>query len=85
MLKDILKIMDDTGALIKSKISKDLNISEEMLEDLIKQLIRMDYLKEDLGSPTCETKCSSCPLSSCDSTPVKMYKITDKGKKLLND
>lgn len=82
---DILRIMDETGALIKSKISKDLSINEEILDDLIKQLIRMNYLKEDLGSPTCQTKCSSCPLSSCNSTPVKMYKITPKGKKLLNN
>jgi predicted transcriptional regulator len=84
MLKDVLRSMDESGALLKSKISKDLNINESVLEDLIQQLIRMNYLQEDLGSPTCKTKCSSCPLSSCNTTPIKMYKITPKGKSLLN-
>lgn len=85
MLKDVLKSMDESGALLKSKLSKELNITEEMLEDLIEQLVRMNYLDEDLGSPTCETKCSSCPLSSCNTTPVKMYKITSKVEHLLNN
>ena len=84
MLKEILRYLDETGALLKSKMTKDLNITEELLEDLIEQLIRMNYLKEDMGSPTCETKCSGCSLSSCNTTPVKMYKITKKGKDLLN-
>lgn len=84
MLKDILKSMDESGALLKSRVSRELNITEDMLEDLINQLVRMNYLKEDLGSPTCKTKCSSCPLSSCDITPVKMYQITDKGRNLLD-
>jgi predicted transcriptional regulator len=85
LLKEILRSMDESGALLKSKVAKDLNINEEMLEDLINQLIRMNYLNEDLGSPTCETKCSGCPLSSCNTTPVKMYQITPKGKNLLNN
>lgn len=83
LLKDVLKSMDESGALLKSKMARDLNISEGMLESLIDQLIRMDYLQEDLGSPTCETKCSTCPLASCNTTPVKMYKISEKGRSLL--
>lgn len=83
MLKEVLRLMDESGALLKSKMARDLNISENILEDLIEQLIRMKYLQEDLGSPTCETKCSGCSLSSCNTTPVKMYKISQKGKDLL--
>lgn len=84
MLKEVLKSMDETGTLVKNKMAKDLNISEEFLDDLIEQLIRMEYLKEDLGSPTCETKCRSCPLATCNTTPVKMYQISEKGRGLLN-
>lgn len=83
MLKEVLRLMDESGALLKSKIARHLNITEKLLEDLIEQLIRMKYLQEDLGSPTCQTKCSGCSLSSCNTTPVKMYKITQKGKDLL--
>lgn len=84
MLKAVLRSMDESGSILKSKMSRELEISEEMLEDIINQLVRMNYLEEDLGSPTCDTKCTTCPLASCDSNPVKMYKITSKGQHLLN-
>ena len=84
LLKEVLKSMDETGTLVKNKMSKDLNISEDFLDDLIEQLIRMGYLTEDLGSPTCETKCKSCPLASCNTTPVKRYQISEKGRDLLD-
>lgn len=83
LLKDVLRYMDESSSLIRSKMARDLNITESFLEDLIDQLIRMKYLEEDLGSPTCETKCSGCALSSCNTTPVKMYKISQKGRDLL--
>ncbi len=51
-----------------------------MVEDLINQLIRMNYLNEDKGSPTCETTCGSCAYAkNCNTTPVKIYKVTEKG------
>lgn len=84
LLKEVLKSMDESGTLVKSKMAKELNITESFLDELIGQLIRMKYLEEDLGSPTCETKCGSCPLASCNTTPVKMYRISQKGKDLLN-
>jgi hypothetical protein len=85
MLKDILRKMDGLEGFSKSAIALDFHISEEMVEDLLGQLVRMNYLKENLGSPSCETSCGKCPYAKvCHTVPVKMYSITDKGKNLLN-
>ena len=86
MLKDVLREINNSNGFSKSIIGKKLNISEGMVEDLINQLIRMNYLNEDKGSPTCETTCGSCAYAkNCNTTPVKIYKVTEKGKLLLKN
>lgn len=85
MLKDVLKEINNSKIYSKSAIGKNLNISEEMVEELVNQLVRMGFLKEDLGSPACESKCSGCHITSCNVIPIKMFSITEKGKKLLNN
>lgn len=84
MLKEVLKELYKSRAYSKSLIGKNLNISENMVEDIISQLIRMGYVEEDMGSPTCESKCRGCSVSNCNITPIRMLSITQKGKKLLN-
>ncbi|MEW8974388.1 MAG: FeoC-like transcriptional regulator [Tissierellaceae bacterium] len=84
MLKDVLKEINNSSGFSKSSIGKTLNISEDMVEDLIAELVRMGYLDEDKGSPTCSTACSSCPYTkNCNTIPIKIYKISKKGEKLL--
>lgn len=85
MLKDVLKEISKSNIFSKSTISKNLNISELMVEELVNQLIRMGYLEEDLGSPTCESKCSGCHITSCNLIPIKMFSVTEKGKNLLKN
>lgn len=84
MLKDILKEIYKANVFSKVNISNNLNITEELLDDGIGQLVRMGYLLEDLGSPSCETKCSTCAFTKCNIVPIKMFTITDKGKKLID-
>ena len=84
MLKNILKEISEARIFSKSLIAKNLDISEGMIDDLVNQLIRMGYVIEDLGSPTCESKCSGCSISSCKTIPIRTLSITDKGKRLLN-
>ncbi len=83
MLKNVLKEINESKVFSKSSIGKNLNISESMVNELVNQLIRMGYLSEDLGSPTCQAKCSGCAISNCNAIPIKMISITEKGKRVL--
>lgn len=83
MLKEVLREIKEVKVYSKPLIAHNLKISEEILDDILLQLIRMGYLSEDLGSPTCESKCAGCHVSSCSTTPIKMLSVTKKGEKLL--
>lgn len=84
LLKETLNLIDKTNLYSQSYISKELNISKDMANNLLEDLIRMGYLIEELGSPTCETSCNRCPYArSCNTTPVKTFKISSKGERLL--
>ncbi len=85
MLKKVLKEIKDAKVLSLADIAQSLNTSEAMVQGAIDQLDRMGYIDEDMGSPTCETKCSGCTLSSCNTIPLKTVTITDKGYKLLDN
>lgn len=80
MLLNVLKQIKEARIYSKPLIAKNLNVSEEVLEDMINQLIRMNYIKEELGSPTCSSKCSGCSVSSCNTIPIKMLSLTLKGE-----
>ncbi len=84
MLKSILKEIHKARVFSIPLIAKNLNISEALVEEAIDQLSRMGYIVEDMGSPTCETKCSGCSMKSfCNIIPLKTISITEKGKHLL--
>ena len=83
MLKDVLKEINNSRILNISNIAKKLDINEGLVEELIQQLERMGYIKEDMGSYTCESKCSSCTVSSCNTIPLKTLSVTNKGENLL--
>jgi predicted transcriptional regulator len=85
MLKDVLKEINESKVFSKTLISKNLNINEALVEDALNQLIRMGYIVEDIGLPTCQHKCSGCSTSNCSTTSLKTMNITDKGKKLLGN
>lgn len=84
MLKNILKQISISKVFSVSAIAKELNITEALAEGAIEQLSRMGYIQEDMGSPTCEKKCSGCSISNCNITPLKTISITEKGERLLD-
>ncbi|WP_313755822.1 hypothetical protein [Tissierella sp.] len=86
MLKDVLNEISNAKVFSISLIAKKLNISETLVEDAVKELSRMEYIIEDMGSPTCETKCSGCSMKAfCNAVPIKTISLTDKGMKLLKN
>ena len=85
MLKDVLKEIRNSRVLDTSSIARNLNTTEALITELISQLERMGYVVEDMGSYTCESKCSSCKVSSCNTIPLKTLSVTKKGQELLNN
>jgi CRISPR/Cas system-associated exonuclease Cas4 (RecB family) len=86
MLKNVLKEISSSKVFSIPLIAKNLNIPEALVEETVKELSRMKYIIEDIGSPTCETKCSGCSMKSlCNIVPIKTISITDKGKKILEN
>ena len=84
MLKNVLKEISNSKIFSIPLMAKSLNISESLAEEAVRELLRMGYIIEDMGSPTCETKCSGCSMKAfCNTVPIKTVSITDKGKKLL--
>lgn len=85
MLKDVLREIKNSDYISKNNIAVKLNKSESLIEEAFFQLDRMGYIDEDEGMSTCDLPCSNCPYSgSCSTVPIKSFKITDKGEKLLN-
>ncbi|HPZ16702.1 MAG TPA: FeoC-like transcriptional regulator [Sphaerochaeta sp.] len=84
MLKELLARIDRDGYFSKSLLARELNKSEEVIDDALSQLLRMGYLKED-ESPSCSSSsCSGCAFANfCHKEVVKMYQVTDRGKALL--
>lgn len=83
MLKKLLNEIYTADVFSKTNISKKLNLSDEMIDNGIDELVRMGYIIEEMGSPICESKCKSCAYSRCATIPVRMFTVSDKGKKLL--
>nr|WP_300003731.1 FeoC-like transcriptional regulator [Tissierella sp.] len=84
MLKETLDLINKSNLYSDLAISEKLNVSKDMANALVDDLIRMGYLIEEMGSPSCETSCNRCPYArSCNSTPVKTYKVSSKGEGLL--
>ncbi len=84
MLKEVLKKIKDSKYVSKYHIAKELNTTEEVIEQIFSDLNRMGFIKEE-NTSTCNMKCSGCSFSSlCNKVPINTITITEKGKKLLN-
>ena len=84
MLKDVLREIKNSDYISKNNIAIKLNKSESLIEEAFFQLDRMGYINEDEGMSTCDLPCGNCPYSGpCSTVPVKSFKITEKGEKLL--
>ena len=85
MLENILRIINRDGYISKSMISRELDISEEMIDEGINQLLRMGYILEEKTGEDCSTLCGNCPFAkNCNKEIVKTFEISDKGSSVLN-
>lgn len=86
MLEDILRIISREGYISRSMIGKELNISMDMVDQGIDQLLRMGYILEEETGEDCATLCGNCPFAkNCNKEIVKAFEISDRGNSLLKD
>lgn len=84
MLKELLARIEGDGYFSKSLLARELNMSEEMINEGLAQLLRMGYMKEEESGADCSTSCSGCAFANfCHKEVVKMYQLTDRGRALL--
>lgn len=88
MLLRTMIAIDEIGSYSKDRLAKNLGTSEAVVDDLISQLVRMGYIRqEDINM----TKCRSCPsykngcLGAPFGKPLNALIITEKGKQLINN
>jgi hypothetical protein len=78
----ILKKIRDKKTL--DVICKELNVRESTLKARIESLIHQGYLGEITYGAGCKMCPMNCGSDSC-STEIKMFSITEKGKKIIDD
>ena len=84
MIFKILTYVNNGGSFSTSSISKELCISESIVDMYKEQLIKQGYIKkkEECSSEMC-SKCS-CGCSSKSLNRIIQWEITEKGVNLLN-
>lgn len=89
MLIKILKRLALGGVYSNKIMAKELGVEESMVEQMIMQLQNLKYIEKDsMGncSSGCDCSKSSKKGSCCGSKDanIKMWKITEKGKKAVS-
>ena len=89
MIKNVLEMMFIERLQIR-EIAKRLGITQENLQERLKMLVHMGYIKKAVSSgKECGRGCWKCSLSSlCEddqstSQKINWYELTEKGKKVI--
>ncbi len=84
MLKEILKTIYSSGYFSNKDLAKQLDVTEDVIVDVINQLVNMGYLKREEKGAACPTACTRCPYSqSCNKDIMETYQITEKGMSIV--
>ncbi|MHC1592507.1 MAG: FeoC-like transcriptional regulator [Methermicoccaceae archaeon] len=85
MIRETLGLMSVGGTTL-SGIAQELGTTQEGLKTLLGILERMGYVETSTEGYD-GAGCASCPLSCCaacgEGTPIVAYRLTEKGKKVV--
>jgi hypothetical protein len=79
LLKELIRIIHDTGFIEKGMIAKQLGFSIETVEDALNLLISKGYLSRD-SIDASGGGCVGCSKSCSTELPGIVYKLTEKGR-----
>lgn len=84
MLIEVLRQLESPGVKSLQGISSELGISIPMLEQLLSDLERRDYIKRiEMCGSGCSSCGHACPFSGGNSVSIATWETTEKGVKLL--
>src|SRR5512136_2359124 len=84
MLEKILRAVSAGGVHSVRELARQLDVSEELLETMLDQLVRMGYLKPLAAA--CSGHCHNCPeTGSCcvGNSSGRAWVVTASGQKLV--
>lgn len=79
MLKEVLRIVAQGGIHTRGELARRLDVSEELLQQMIEELERLGYLKPVAGD--CHHRCAGCPFATecAIGGAGRIWALTEKG------
>lgn len=79
MLDQVLRIVAQGGIHTRRELARRLNVSEELLRQMIEELARLQYLKPVAGD--CDHRCAGCPFATqcAIGEAGHIWALTEKG------
>jgi predicted ArsR family transcriptional regulator len=76
MLERLLSLVGQGGVHSYADLARQLDVSEELLEQMLQDLVRMGYLRPVADG--CETHCAGCPLAKTCAIggPARVWTLT---------
>ena len=79
MLDQVLRIVAQGGIHTRRELARKLEVSEELLEQMIEELARLGCLKPVAGD--CDHRCAGCPFATqcAIGGTGRIWTLTEKG------
>ena len=79
MLERLLSLVRQGGVHSYTDLARQLDVSEELLEQMLQDLARMGYLRSVADG--CEAHCAGCPMAETCAigSPTQVWTLTEKG------
>ena len=79
MLKQVLHIVAQGGIHTRRELAQRLDVSEELLQQMVDELVRIGYLKSVVGD--CNDRCAGCPFAAecAVGGAGRIWALTEKG------
>jgi Mn-dependent DtxR family transcriptional regulator len=79
MLKRLLSLLGQGGVHSYASLARQLDVSEDLLEQMLEDLARMGYLRPVANG--CEAHCAGCRMAETCAigSPTQVWTLTEKG------
>jgi Mn-dependent DtxR family transcriptional regulator len=80
MLERLLSLVGQGGVHSYADLARQLDVTEELLDQMLQDLARMGYLRSVADG--CEAHCAGCPMAETCAIggPTRVWALTEKGK-----